>query len=377
MTLIMSIVIDGQGILIGDAMLSMSEAARVRLAVERKANLPMMGDFDFEADGGGVPISLRQKICLLDDNLAVAWCGDLATAERVIGSIYEYIKDKKVSYQVLSEWSSFHGYHGDDVDGIIMLHEDGKISVWGGDEIDLTLWGFESVRFSGTGSGFVMPLLTGEGLSSDMIDVLGNSLGGAGKAVPYGLFLSGALLGCETLEKSFDFFDYYFGGAYEVCFFNGKKFEKIDDVLYVFFNATVHVDGSIDLDWFPTIFKSDYVGENLFIKVIECEWHKDRCKTKRIDLHEIRPLIRINQVNVIPHELKFSSKYLVYAIAVHGVGISEILSFVAYPNDEVIVRPIEGQSQFEIRFSADFFEKTYQGVRDFMSSHPDREASSS
>ena len=80
MTLIAHLSIDGRPLFIGDVLLS--SGTRTGL----KVNLPLVGDINEIIGQRGLPFQVKfsQKINLLGDQLAVAWCGSAFQAERVL-----------------------------------------------------------------------------------------------------------------------------------------------------------------------------------------------------------------------------------------------------------------------------------------------------
>src|SRR5215211_6739040 len=83
MTLIAKLSINNVPLLLGDVLLSSESRTGLR------ANLPLVGDINkVIADRGfAFEVSFAQKVNILGDRLAVAWCGPAMQAEREIRAL--------------------------------------------------------------------------------------------------------------------------------------------------------------------------------------------------------------------------------------------------------------------------------------------------
>jgi len=98
------------------------------------------------------------------------------------------------------------------------------------------------------------------------------------------------------------------GGAFEIAFYAQRKFQKLDDVLYLFWTATEREDGSFILVSYRYIVKTNYFGETFVVYVND--------NTGAVPSTRIYNISPVTQGDAEQHDPPLSYTYLVNYIIV-------------------------------------------------------------
>ena len=210
------------------------------------ASLPTVDDLSVAFPPGSpiVPRELCQKIAVVSENLIVGWAGGYDTARAVIGELRRLDVARRFTNESLqrhldsldpSVWAENGDPYSIALVGFIR-DPDNRIAQFGRSYFNLDTQLFGKVGLLGSGLDDFEKFLqqTQQLPESDNIimNVLQQSIG-------FGLQMGGSLLRIE-LESPASLQQFY-GGGYEIAVSELGKFEKLDDVTYVFW--WVETDG--------------------------------------------------------------------------------------------------------------------------------------
>ena len=256
MTVVARLSVNQYPLLIGDLLLSGEEEEGAPV-IHVPTVGPHTGVFP---SGAGFSISdLRQKITVVGDNLAVAWAGNRLAAQSIIKEIIEINSTSSFTFNELAKYLenlppveinrqvSFVGW----------VKEGGRVRGFGFRSSEYESDKFGKVGLCGTGAEDVKEYL------EDFPEITqGEKDNPLWKAYSTGLLLSGFLLRVEMATHS-SLLQYY-GGGYELLSLQGGKFQKLDDITFIFWEA--HVNGKrVTFTLQPRMFKYSYQGDALVI----------------------------------------------------------------------------------------------------------------
>lgn len=272
MTAIAGFSVNGNPFLIGDLLVSGPENEIFT------ANIPTIGSVSeiFPTGSGFTVTGLRQKICIIDDHLMIAWAGPLISAKAIINDII--IKNKEKSFTGNSIINYFNNIDTDlYIKGtsfiVYLINEDISLThfVYSGNHSDsYELDKIGPVYSCGTGKEFINGLIHKlEKFNKDK-DLKTNMHGDD----EYGFISFGLAMDIATSMMSLDIYSpqesilHYFGGGYELAICDEIKFRKFNDVTFFYWKAVINERNEIDFCLHDAIITYNYFNEILCIRTI-------------------------------------------------------------------------------------------------------------
>lgn len=260
MTVVIGFIIDTNPLLIGDILISSEEI------VGKSIDLPLIGDVRnvFPEGSGYVPTSLRQKLAIISDDLAIGWSGTKIAAKTIINEMIELNKRTPFTKETFEEFIN-------NIDPIIVKQGFSFVGFLNNRETSEILRfrisndkNFKEFRddngcvvLIGSGTDELLNFIEPTGIKphppeEDKIQATINT----------GLEYAGSLLSFElaTWQSLFS----YFGAGYELPTFINNKFIKVGDITYLFWFGNVSNDNvSLSLQYFS---KYSYIDDILLIR---------------------------------------------------------------------------------------------------------------
>jgi hypothetical protein len=350
MTVIASFSIQGFPVLVGDLLLSGDED------LNKTIQIPTLGEITkvFPKGSGYVPCGLKQKIAIVNDNIALAWAGTRLSAQIIISDLIKKARKKK--YWTLDDlsyfFSNYNKEHGEKV-CIVGFSNDGKGIFsfgYGINCINYESGHYGLVRLAGTGAADFKNYLD----SFDIPPQL-NTANPLEKAVGKTLVISTYMKGLESVSGN-NLLQYY-GGGFEILSYVRKKFKKIDDITYLVWNGRQVTNSSWELGLPRIAIKYSYSDDILLLRKEEFIPHsKDQVKRANKAIYVVAPIYR----DINNNELKnirlesFNSKFIGSFINLLCLdGSNSILSRVNY----------SGQHENPIRFRNEENENIFMDIK--------------
>lgn len=345
-------------VILGDLLLSGPEQSG------RRVCLPTIEDItDIFPEGSGyVPVGLQQKIAVVTDNLVIGWAGSYIAAKIVIGDLHAKSKIEPFTKDSLSDYFSSIGQDiwDQDVGFIGFVKDPHGIASFGYQYTSLPTSLFGEVGFLGSGS---------EGLQFflNQFSELPNAQEGnpniLESSLSFALSLSGLLLNTElaTLESLLHFY----GGGYEIASLSGGKFQKLDDVTYVFWIARV-TDREVRIAQVPRhAFSYAYSDDILTIRSVSFDETKDRVSVRQAG-YGVPPIYR----QVTKEELAslkvpaLSKKWLCnYFLVIPHSGRRAVFARVDYrATGERYIRFLEEGKKVVVAVEKEFIERVGEDI---------------
>lgn len=295
MTLIATLTISNLPVLIGDALLSGEESGQ-------NITIPTIGNIsEVFPEGSGYTITgLRQKINIIDDNLAIGWAGSYIAAKTIISELKRQSNSQKFTresihqffreiYRSPSEWGAnqgvaFLGYIADSegIEPFEYSFKDCRIY-----QANSSRYG--NVKICGTGNSDMEGLLRkisrpslGSGkIKTDFDNVVIECLTICGWLFNYEMSVS---------ENLF----YFYGGAYEIATLVEGRFQKINDITYLAW-IIENIDIAPKLNLVNQGFKLAYIDDLLCIHTINFD-----CVTDKNNIYDLFLATNIKRYFILP-----------------------------------------------------------------------------
>ena len=262
MTLIAAFTVGNTPVLIGDIAISAPET-------EQYIHIPTVGmSTEVFPEGSGWTITdVRQKIAIIGSNIMIAMAGSFVAGRTVIKELIKRNEQSTFTEAHLldffveaKEWVAkqevyFLGFIQDD-DGIKPFCQsfNGKNCV---EVISLT---YGSVQLCGTGTYDMQELIQ---TIANQKSSNSKSVNNFQSAVFEALSLCGVLYTREMVtQKSLSQF---YGGAYEISLWNGKKFQKLEEITYLTW-LVKNKNNYVGLA--PKFFKVSYIKDILLVYIL-------------------------------------------------------------------------------------------------------------
>jgi hypothetical protein len=357
-TVVVSFFRNGDPVLVGDLLLSGNEPTR-------PGWLPSVGSVAnvFPVGSGYVPIGLVQKIAVLNDNLVVGWSGSMIHARAVI---------RAISNECAS-WS-WHPNHVDvSIKSIIEQYEAANDisliwNIYDGNNNRVFQNGYNAAQYSRTTRfGRILAIGTpdaigdiGRRLESISHDPAVGEHGALGHAIATTAMLSLVeLLDPNALAS-------YVGGGYEVVLLAERRFQKLDDFVFVVWNAEEESTGGYRVGA-PYYFERHLYHDGvLAIRAAKLEGMSSNSATYtpttflagRAD----RPLT-LDEVQALPHvNLNGSLIINIVSLAKPNVVPEVIIRASRWVTQERLMRISESDNgQISVDFRLDYFRSLIMG----------------
>lgn len=244
MTVVARFGIQGCPMLMGDLLLSIDDPSASPAPIPTAEDLSKV----FPAGSAYVPWGLRQKIAVLSDTLVLGWSGDMFLAHDIIAEVKQKNAETPFTRETLLEhFDAFDESVWEEI-GIVGFIEDvaGMTAFACDNATKFRTPLFGEVALLGSGTADVQKML--ENIPSLPVSIDG-PINPINMSISAGLQVSGGLLNFEiaTLGN----LNKLYGGGYEIATILNQKFAKLDDVTYLFWEASVDGKGGVRISRLP------------------------------------------------------------------------------------------------------------------------------
>jgi len=227
MTVVAAFTVNGVPVMLGDLLISGPSTGRASI------HIPTVGDAipSLPEDGQLAIAQLRQKLCIIGDNIALGWSGSLLAATMVVEGL---IKENRRSEMTLEEVKRYldnldKWTRQQDLSLVGYVSEPAGIAPFGYNCSEFQSDIFGNVMVSGTGESDLSSLL--QQFSTSAPQFRGEDANPLAVAACTALTVTGFLLQSELADDSA--LDRFYGGGYEVVTFVNGRFGKINDITYL------------------------------------------------------------------------------------------------------------------------------------------------
>ena len=260
MTLIAAMTGQGLPVLMGDLLLSSPK--RVAQAT---TNVPTIGDVaELFAESQRVPTGLCQKLCILDDRLAIGWSGGHMAARTVMNELKAHLASGRATPEELEALlGGMEEIRRGQVDLVGLLVHDDRVLSFGSRRARLFNSSYGTVRAAGTGASAL------ESLANSMkLTRMSESTNPLIAPILAFVGMSGGMI-AEELRTAKSLQNYY-GGGFELVTYNRGRLEKLDDITYVFWTANEETDGW-NISPPRAVIKLSYKSDILIIRSVKLQ----------------------------------------------------------------------------------------------------------
>lgn len=264
MTLIASYVLHGHPVIIGDLLLTRGVSD-----IESTTQIPSVRDINKELHRKREVsvVGLRQKVNLIGGNFCVAWAGSYIHARSIIQHFYDSTGGRDISEDHYND--ILNSVPLEDLRNVEMLtyHYDAERERFSRRNLNLPHFELgKAVDIQVGGSGTSEFIQQFEQVQS--LEPVGEA-NALAKAVAQTQVLCNSFWGLETLHGG-GVGDGW-GGGFETVYFNNGRFQKLSNILYLYWEAQQLEDGDIDLCFRPRLMKTDYQDKNLLIRLSDSD----------------------------------------------------------------------------------------------------------
>lgn len=253
MTLIASFVLHGCPIVIGDVLLS-RKAANHGVDIQ----IPAVPDINPKlADNHKISIAgLRQKVNLISDNFCVAWTGSYIQARAHIRYLREETQGQIINERRYNE--ILNAYPVEDMSDLELLtyhydHDKKRFSRRNRNLPHFELGRAVDIQVGGSGIEEFVPQFLA--MEETAFTGVANPLA---QAVGHAAVLCNSFWGMETFHGGG--LGHGWGGGFEIAYFRRGRFEKLSNILYLYWEARQLAQGGFELVLLPRFMKVDYIG---------------------------------------------------------------------------------------------------------------------
>ena len=270
MTLVATVSPFGCPLMLGDILITGAPNA------QNMAKLPTIGSLHL-VDDSVVDLSrvawLAQKICTINDNLAVGWSGSYEFAKRIISSMRAFPWNDQIELDDVQQCLATTQYDDQAAVSLVgVLARADDFCQFGLNAGTVTLPLFNECRIIGSGRDNFIQMARGMDLPA--LDPGIKNDPSWPHAIAATLIASAAFLGQEMNVYGGLVND--FGGGFEILIFENSKFIKLDDVLYCFWRLLGHNENEITL-----------ASQTVFVKM---KYHDDLLVIRRADFTDQRQM---------------------------------------------------------------------------------------
>ncbi|MDQ6981590.1 MAG: hypothetical protein Q9M08_01090 [Mariprofundus sp.] len=231
-------------------------------------------------------VGLSQKVNIISENFCIAWTGRKYQARALIRHLHKKCGGRTVTVKEFKELLDQYPIEKmDDLDCIAYLYDYETKGFWRKNrnipmfELD----SLEDVQVGGTGTPKFIQTIERikdghiEGEYTSLEESLGRVMGFTSTA------FGNQVMKGEGITEGW-------GGGFEVAYLRGKSFEKVSDVMHLFWTIRELDDGEFEIESSPRFIKSSYQGERL--RILVCDWSKDSGGDR---LYVVDPLFDIDK----------------------------------------------------------------------------------
>ncbi len=301
MTLIAAFVFGGCPIILGDALISKEtyeEGVEVSIPTIHMVNQAIVGNKALTVCGS------RQKVNLISEKLCVAWSGSYIYAKSFMNYLREHASRATITadeYNLILD-----SYPAEDLGDLCLISYfyDGK-GFWRRDRnapmFDLDA--LTDIQVAGSGTpAFVQAI---EMISSGHLSGNANALEAAiGKGL---LFISHAF--GNQLATGAGILDAW-GGTFEMAYVRRGAFEKLSDVMQLFWEVSEEETGDLSCNLLPCFVKSTYQKDRLVNLV--CDWSTENSNDRLYVIDPVFDRFDDNKVSVPGTEYRWLVNFFLF-----------------------------------------------------------------
>jgi len=299
-------------ILMGDVLLSGPEIPG------KQIHIPTIGNINsvFPEGSGFTIVGLCQKLCILNDRLAVGWSGTRVAAQAVIKHLKKASAERNFALDdVMNFWEhEVDKWCKENVSIIGLIKNGDLINAFGFNYQKLQSERFGHVILSGSGSHAMADALARLGPSPEYPSTI-NILE---KAVATALSISTDILGQELISPQGLL--NYFGGGIELISLVKGRFTKVGDITYLFWYVNEDNEHNITFSLPETALKFTYYEDIMLVRKAEFKAEKEvlqlKCDDSRVYIIAsiLQPFDTSNVKNLpIP---SFNSRWTCYYVVI-------------------------------------------------------------
>lgn len=352
MTLIAAMCVNKIPIILGDLLISREtmegDLPDVSIPSRHQVNTYLSKDSQLQVTG------LSQKVNIISENFCIAWTGKKHQARSLIRHLHKQCGGRTVTleeFEALLDQYPIEDMTG--LESIAYLYDYESRSFWRknrnmpmfelGDLKDIQVGGSGTSTFIQTIENIMDGDIEGDytSLEESLVRVMGFTSAAFGNQVMSG---SGIVDG--------------WGGGFEIAYICGRRFEKVSDIMHLFWSIRELDEGGYEAENIPLFIKSSYQGERL--RILVCDWSQGSGGER---LYVVDPLFDIDKS--IPIEVPDTDyRWLINFVHCKLKNNSEgFLTHVSRFGTDF--RPIKIEAKddrFEMRFENDFMEKLFKGA---------------
>lgn len=354
MTVIAHFNIGGIPIFIGDILLS-SKIISGEDRLPKELTLPAgYVDTSIALRDGYLPVGYRQKIVILDDHIVMAWTGSTAHVDSIINGLRNAAEDRSSLEKSIAKYLDSLAKEITDEIAIVVIfmsdHSPGEFTILGGGGI---------LKFSSPAIGEYLVAGSGTEHFNAVVDRLeanaykkadmSHSLAASVKIVT-------SLLEIESFYKQSSPMSY--GGAYEICYFDGKKFRKLDNLITAIFVMALD-DDECQLYEANSFVHTHYQDDVLRITALLAGDHSTTPYLAVAKPYE-------DGFDPLPHNLEFGGLHHGYLFRVEWKGnfvinLTDIRLF--EKNHPFSIEKVDGSNNLKVTFGGEWFQKILDAAK--------------
>lgn len=206
-------------------------------------------------------VRVVQKVNVVHDHACFAWAGSYIQARVFATALREHLETNDLDETKMREFfKSFEKSDYDDLICIIYTLDKGILKRYHLNAAEYPLDGVMA-QTGGTGQGHFIKSVEHFFKQADENDTRAETVLAPGLSYIAAAFGEQIFTG-DGMEEGW-------GGAFELAYFAGGKFQKLDDVLYVFWIAKEYATGEMKLQQFPYLVKTNYFGDTFTVMVLD------------------------------------------------------------------------------------------------------------
>lgn len=354
MTLIAAMCINGIPIILGDLLISRETTTEIIQDV----SIPSMQNVNAYLGGNSrlKVVGLSQKVNMVGENFCVAWTGKKYQAQALIRQLHKKCGGRTVSVSQFERLLDQYPVNDmDGLDAIAYLYDYDTKGFWR-KERNMPMFqldGLDDVQVGGSGTPTFIQAI--EKIMEGQLEGEHTSLE---ESIARAMTFTSTAFGNQVMNGEGIIEGW--GGGFEVAYLHGKRFEKVSEVMHLFWTVREFEDGTFEVESSPQFIKSSYQGDRL--KILVCNWGRE---SNGNYLYVVDPLFDIDKT--VPIEMPNTDyKWLINFF--HCIPQNNPTGFVTHVSrfgsgDPPIKIEVKND-EFEIKYRGDFLEKFLRQVID-------------